>query len=193
MLDENLNFNCHVNSIIRNVTHKMYMLRRVSQFLTEKASLLIYKAFILPIMEYGNILYLNSSSKNLNKLQRLQNQCLKISLNLDKNTNTNMVHKMSNLNYLSERRSLQLIKHMFIRTKNQKFIETANLDRAQTRSCTVPKLHIPKFRSSLAKKSLVYHGSITWNNLNQNIKKITFKKQFNSKIKAIFREKIKNY
>ena len=63
MLDENLNFNCHVNSIIRNVTHKMNMLRRVSQFLTEKASLLIYKAFILPIMEYSNILYLNSSSK----------------------------------------------------------------------------------------------------------------------------------
>ena len=183
-LDENLTYNSHINRLIRNVSHKMYMLRRVSHLVTEKACILIYKSFILPHLEYGNILYINNTDKNLSKLQRLQNHCLKICMNLDNLTPTNLVHKKAKLNLLKDRRNAQLAKHMFLRTKNEKFIERNNPNVRQTRSMTVPKLYVPGFKNSISKKSVIYHGSIYWNKLNYNLKQIELKKVFDCKIKS---------
>ena len=52
-------------------------------------------------------------------MQRLQNQCLKICLNIDNRHSTNDVNKRSKLNLLKDRREIQLLKTMYLRTKNQ--------------------------------------------------------------------------
>ena len=193
-LDKNLNYFLHLNQLIRKVSHKMYQLKRVHSFLTEKSSLMIYKSFILPHLEYGNILYQNSNSKLLGKMQRLQNQCLKICLNLDKrHSDTNDVHKRSKLNLLKDRREIQLLKIMYLSSKKSKYLEIFNDDRLRTRIMSVPKFKYPTDRNNLAKKSIIYTGSIFWNEYNSNVKKITDKDTFNSKMKCILKEKLQNY
>ena len=59
-LDENLNFIQHINNMKKNVCHKIYILRRFSKYMTDAIRLLIYKSHILPIIEYGDIIYMKS-------------------------------------------------------------------------------------------------------------------------------------
>ena len=191
-LDQKLNFNTHINTMIRNVSHKMYLLRRTNNYLTEKSSLMVYKLFILPLMEYGNILYMKSCNKLLDKLQRIQNQCLNICLNQDIRSSTAEIHKKANLNYLNERRQKQLLKTMYSRSKNSKYQDENNYN-VKTRSNTVSKLHVPKFKNAQAKKSILFHGSSTWNDLPYNLKKIEVKNLFSYKIDKLYKDKIKEY
>ena len=192
ILDSVLSHNQHTNIIIRNTCHKIFQLRRINPYLNEKTSLMIYKSFILPIIEYGNVIYRTANKKNLEKIQRVQNQALKLCLNLDKDTPTALVHKAANLNTLEERREKATIKFMLTHTKMKKFLDQNDYN-INRRSTTVPKLNIPSYKSTLAKKAISYSGSKLWNNLKYEIKEITDKKKFGSKIASIYRNKIKNY
>ena len=191
-LDSTLSYGQHINTVIRNTSYKLFQLKRINPYLTEPVSLMIYKAYILPIIEYGNIIYTTTTKKNLEKIQRLQNQCLKTCLNLNKDTPTSQVHKIANLNTLEERRQKAIVKFMFMRSKKEKFIDK-NTYNILTRSKSVPKLAVPEYKSAIAKKSIKYFGSILWNTQNQDLKEILDKKKFNSKISTIYKNKIKNY
>ena len=47
-----------------------------------RSSLAIFKTMILPYLDYGDILFSTANRQKLDKLQRLQNKCLKICLNV---------------------------------------------------------------------------------------------------------------
>ncbi len=190
-LDECLNYNNYIKKILSSVAHKMYLMKRVKQYLTEKSCLLIYKSFILPIIEYGNVLYRNTNKSNLCKLQRIQNHCIKVCLNLDPRSDTKVIHEKAKLNFLEDRREKQILKLMFERTKEDIYLEKPNEEQRQTRSMSAPKLKFPKFKNNQAKKAVIYEGSILWNNLPNIIKKSETKKLFNSRIDSHFKKKLR--
>ena len=80
-LDRNLNFQQYVREVFNLVSHKIYMLSRIRQFINKDVSLLIYKTKILPYLDYGDILYDGADSKSLVRLQKLQNRALRVCLN----------------------------------------------------------------------------------------------------------------
>ena len=88
------------------------MLKRIRKYLNVKTSVLIYKSFILPILEYGSILYMNASKSHLDRLQTLQNYALKCCLDVNKRTHTSIIHKKNKFNYLEESRKAQLLKNV---------------------------------------------------------------------------------
>ena len=63
ILDPHLTFNKHLNNIIKITAHKINLLAKVRQYLTDTASITIYKTMILPYFNYGDILFLNSPKK----------------------------------------------------------------------------------------------------------------------------------
>ena len=56
ILDDQLNFNKHVNEMIKIVSHKLYLLSRIRIYLNKKASNIIFKTMVLSIMENGDII-----------------------------------------------------------------------------------------------------------------------------------------
>ena len=60
-LDMNFNFNKHLQNCLRIASHKAYLLSKVHSYITTEAALRIYKTMILPVIEYGDILYDNSN------------------------------------------------------------------------------------------------------------------------------------
>ena len=192
MLDENLNFNSHINMLKKIVSHKIFLLNRYSKFLTTQTRLIIYKSYILPLIEYGDILYIKASNKNLDKIQKLQNHALKLCHNLDIRTSTNHIHKISNLNILSERRDQHLLNYLFDRSQMTKFIEKTKPG-VQTRSITSKKLAVSNFKIKLAQKAISHHGSILWNNQVYSIKSIRSKMKYKNKLKSIYKNKLKEY
>ena len=187
-LDEFLTYNKHINQVIRNANHKLYLLKRVRQYLTEKTSIMVYKSYILPLLEYGSVLYMASNKNHLARLQVIQNHALKTCLEVNKRTSTELIHKLCNINYLEDRRDIMLLKLMFLRSVEDRFLDK-NMDGPTTRSKSVKKLAVPHFLSSASQKSVAYRGSNAWNNLDIKIKKIENKPLFHSTMKKILKEK----
>ena len=78
ILDTSLSFNLQIQLTTNKVSHKLYVLSKIRQFLTEKSAILIYKTMILPYFDYGDIVYMLSSKNELNKLEILQERCINI-------------------------------------------------------------------------------------------------------------------
>ena len=77
-LDPSLTFDKHVSKTIGRVSGKLKQLQKMRYFLNTKASTLVYKNMILPILEYGDIFLSAATKLNRQQLQTLQNRALRI-------------------------------------------------------------------------------------------------------------------
>ena len=76
-LDMNLNFKKHLEICIRSASYKAMLLSKVRKYITKDAAIRIHKTMILPLIDYGDVLYDGSNQKLLKKIQTLQNRCLR--------------------------------------------------------------------------------------------------------------------
>ena len=73
VLDFKLDFNIHTEQKIKKSNKIIGLIRRLSVSLPRKALLAIYKAFVRPHLDYGDILYDKPDNQNFeNKLEKLQ-------------------------------------------------------------------------------------------------------------------------
>ena len=80
VLNSKLNFNTHVAQKIKKCNKLIGLMKRLSINLPRNALLTIYKSFVRPHLDYGNILYDNPNNKNFqSKLEKGKyNACLAV-------------------------------------------------------------------------------------------------------------------
>ena len=72
VLDSKLNFNTHVAQKIKKCNKLIGLMKRLSINLLRNALLTIYKSFVRPHLDYGDILYDNPNNENFqSKLEKL--------------------------------------------------------------------------------------------------------------------------
>ena len=177
ILDSHLTFIKHLNNIIKITAHKINLLSKVRQYLTEFASITIYKTMILPYFDFGDILFINSSKKQLNKLDHLQKRAIKICLKLGQNTLEEMLLRDAKVAKLNDRREAHLLNYMY---KKKDCIELLDIKNVNTRARAAPlfKTIIPKCEKY--KHSVFYYGAIKWNSLPVKIRNIGTYNSFKS-------------
>ena len=80
-IDTQLNFQHHNKILTRNVNFKVTHFKRIRRFITMKATVLIYKYTILPVLEYADFI-VDQGIAYINKaLQKVQHFCLLINNN----------------------------------------------------------------------------------------------------------------
>ena len=73
MLDEKLNFSEHINEKLKKATKSINLLRKLNLSLPRSALLIIYKSFIRPHLDYGDIVYDQPNNSSLSeKIESLQ-------------------------------------------------------------------------------------------------------------------------
>ena len=78
-LDQNLNWNNHVNKLITRLKRNMHLLRTPKHLFNKKTLKLIYHAHIQSHIDYGLILWGSMSRQdNLLCVQSVQNKCIEI-------------------------------------------------------------------------------------------------------------------
>ena len=88
-LDQNLNWNIHVNKLITRIKRNMHLLRTPKHLFNEKTLKLIYHAHIQSHIDYGLILWgTMTTQNNLLRVQSVQNKCVEI-ISRNKNTELN--------------------------------------------------------------------------------------------------------
>ena len=135
LLDATLNYNLHISSVITTVIHKTTPLSKVKRYLCDKTAQQIYKSMILPYIDYADVVFANSNVSDIEKLQRLQNRCLKICSGRDRLFDT-------------ERRK-----------------ELLNAREIRTRAHDAPLFNVTIPRCEAFKRSVGYFGSVEWKEL----------------------------
>ena len=167
VLDPTLNFTHHLDSAIRIVTHKMTLLAKLKRYLNNSVAIQIYKSMILPYLDYADVIFHNTNVSHLDKLQRLQNRCLRICSGWDRMFSTDRAHKLSNVPFLKDRRKAHVLNFMYNRKSRP---ELMNVREIRTRAHNAPMFNVTVPRCEAFKRSVGYSGSVDWNNLPPNLR-----------------------
>ena len=168
-LDPTLNFNHHISSVVRLVLYKMILLARMKKYLNNEVALLIYKSMLLPYLDYADVIFHKSNSSDLDKLQRLQNRCLRICLGHDRLFSTDRVHKLASVPFLVDRRKAHVLNFMYLRKKKTHLLNKREI---RTRAHDAPLFNVTVPRCEAFKRSVSYAGGTEWNNLDTETRNI---------------------
>ena len=109
-LTNNLSWNEHILSLIDKSSKRMFILRSYRTILPRRALIQLYKTMILPLLEYGDILYNNTTQQISQTLENIQRQAALICTGAYRHTKHNTL--LSDLSWeplANRRRFHQLI------------------------------------------------------------------------------------
>ena len=161
-LDMNLNYNKHLENCLKLVAHKAFLLNKIRMYIDVYTAITIYKTMILPILEYGDIIYDGANQKLLHDLQTFQNRILRTCVHRNRYTPIILLHQLCNLNKLKDRRKMHLDLYMFKQKGNVKIV---NSRKVRTRAHDAILYTTIKPNNEKYKRNIFYKGALSWNNL----------------------------
>ena len=162
-IDNMLTFKKHYNNTFKNVSHKLFILRKIRYMINVKAALDITKTMLCSVIDYGNIFLSSCNQADLNDMQILQNNALRCCYGVfdPRDGHILYLHKQANMKMLDIRRKKQILTCIW-RNLKKGVIEIAQPIR-QNRSAEAPNIYLPIPRTELFKKSVYYYGANLWN------------------------------
>ena len=169
VLDATLNINAQIARLNQILAPKIHSFSKMRYCMSEKTANYIYKATILPIIDYNDIIYTYMTKQQEAKLQRIQNRALRIvyrgrSLSVDE------MHTKAGIAKLALRREIHLLTLMYKRSFQEEFLDQTPRITRQGRSKT---LKVPNPKTNKLKNAPIYNGSTLWNNLPARIREAT--------------------
>lgn len=165
-LDAALNIKPQISKLNQHMASKLITFRRLTKYTSEKTAVLIYKTMLLPIMDYNDIIYGLANQQQTTKIQRVQNQALRIIFQNQKLSVKNM-HDKAKIDSLQHRREQHLLMLMRSRVTESKYVQ---LPRRVTRQNEGIILKVPQPHSNKLIQSPLYNGGTLWNKLPKAIK-----------------------
>lgn len=168
-LDVKLTFRNHLQHIMSRLNHKMILLGNIRPFIDTRTALIIYKAHLLSLVEYGAI-FIDSLPVNcLHKLQRVQNRCLRTCFLADKSTSNVTLHEKAKLLPLRLRRQEATSKFVFKKIRHSPDILCEPIRHGNRSSFKrLIKLTMPK--SNRFRNCISYAGLLAWNRLPESLR-----------------------
>ena len=186
-LDSSLTFELHASESLKMVAHKLYLLARVRKFITPEQAITIYRSKIVPYFDYGDIFLMNITAKTTQKLQKMQNQALRICIQAEGRTHVNILHNTCNVNKLDDCRRTHLLNFVYKRAQNDEYL---HVGARALRRYEAPILREIKSNNKNFERSILYQGALHWNNLNAETRAIasslSFKKGQKCSLNRIF-------
>ena len=124
---------------------------------------------LLPYLDYKDIIYQGTSTKHLNKLQKLQNRGLRICFGHRNVLSIDNMHIESNLTKLQIRRTQHVYNFMFKQKSNKHLVDIRNI-RTRAHDAILYNTVMPKCEKY--KHNIFYYGARLWNQLPVNERKI---------------------
>ena len=160
-------FHDHRTKLIQQLNLKLNYFAKIRKFHTTKTALTMYKATMLPLLDYADLVY-EQNFKYVNKqLQKIQNRALRLIYNqhlieYDNRLSTYVLHENAKMCRLKYRRGKHLLIHAYDLAS-----KPDNLDRRQlpTRAHEGKRLSIPKIGNKKFYRSIYYRAADSWNKL----------------------------
>ena len=171
-LDSSLCISPHITKLKKSLGNRVYKLSKLRKCMTRDICVNVYKVMISPIIEYCSFYTGSGQVNELSKLQRMQNQALRVccrSRLRDKSIHD--LHIECKVETLESRRAKQLLCIMWKRASKGDAVERANV---RTRGDLKLKFAIRRAKTG----SPYYRGVKLWDKLDHTIQKLPTKKRF---------------
>ena len=106
-INENLTWNAQFQFVVKKVSSHLWLLSRISSYLSLEDRLLVYNVYIRPHLDYCSMIWGNSTGYNIIKITKLQRRACKSIL---RNEYTNLEEARDRLKILSFNESVFLQK-----------------------------------------------------------------------------------
>ena len=190
IFDNNLSWRAHVTEICKKVHYSFHSLKRLQKFLPLNTKITLAQTLLLPLIDYADVCFLDASEGLVDKLERLQNLCIRFIYGLRKYDHVS--HFRAELKWLSirQRRSSHILSFLFNILKNlssppylrERFMFLFSRDR-DCRSITSLLLKTPSHSSSFYDKSFSVQAVRLWNALPPDIRATSTIGSFKRRIK----------
>ena len=107
IFDQFLNWESHINKLISSAYYRLKLSYRHAKFLSEDSKLLVVEAYILSLFNYASPVLQNLTAYTANKMQKLQNSCVRFIFGLKKFDHISDCYKKRNILKMEERRNIQ--------------------------------------------------------------------------------------
>ena len=196
--DSDFSFSKHVQNVCRSCFIQLRDFRRICQYLTHNAAILVANAFVSSRLDYCNSLFRSLSKSNLQKLQCIQNSAARIITNSSRYSHITPLMKQLHwlpVRFRSEFKTATLV-YKFLQTGTPNYF-TAQLSSYSNSYNTrhsqsgATFLTVPKFQPSIHKSakqfgfSFAFDAPTVWNSLPEDVRL--------SPNVASFRRKLKTY
>lgn len=115
-LDNKLTYKSHIDLAIkkaRKLMSVLFCLIKKNNQLKPEHKVHVYKAYIRPVLTYGEIVYHNCAKTNFSKIQVLQNKCLRMALDSPFFTKNSQLHEDAKIPTIND----------FIKKKHREFLQ----------------------------------------------------------------------
>ena len=115
-IDRLMSFQKQVDSICNRATKRLNVLRVLAKSGTDaKTMMKLYKIYVRPIIEYGSIAFMAAPNSQGSRLQKIENDAIRICLRLPKYIRNSLLHEYASLESISNRllrTNTQLVRKM---------------------------------------------------------------------------------
>ena len=132
ILDDTMSLGPNFRMVKRNVKkNKILVLSKLRKYVTERTALCVYEQAVLPYFDYSGFILTSCTMGHKNDPQSLQNNALHIVKNcyIRACIRTDRLHCECNILGLEQRRRIQLLKLMYIHSKDESNIKVCTSDK----------------------------------------------------------------
>jgi hypothetical protein len=193
LIDSCLTFDEHVNYVAKKVSKKIGYLNRISNFLTPWTKQMVYKTIISPHFEYCSSLLFNTSQKNFDVLQKLQNRGMRSILKCHPRTPREIMIKTLCWLTVKQRVAYRVLLFLYKVYKGnapnylrEQVKTNSEVHTHNTRFCN--KFHLPQQNNSKSQKSIFINGVKLFNKVPDEVKNNVCKNKFKYYISDFVKE-----
>ena len=109
ILDMNLTFNNHLQQTYNVVSHKCLLLSKLRKYIDTYTAVILYKSMILPVIEYGDIIYGGAKGKPISRLHNVQKRILRTCIYTQEYIEEEQLFLLGKTSKLESRREVKLV------------------------------------------------------------------------------------
>ena len=174
-LDKDLTYEQAVHNTYIKANKKLFTLRKIRPYISQRVSALIYKQFVLPILDYADFLFDSTVKRELDLLDKIQERALTLIGRGQVNNKT--VENTYSIESLKSRRRKHHLSLMYRISKIEAYLDTSRPE-IILRNRDKIKFVTAKTKLTKVTKSLYYRGVSLWDMLPQQVQRATTKVRF---------------
>ena len=191
IINNTLTWSDHINYISQKVSRSICLLRRLSWFLPHSLLVLFLKSYILPVFDYGDVVWASCTKKEAQQMETLLNYACRVVLHRRKHESATAARSELGMTTLTVRRKIHLDRLMYKCTHSQHPPYLASLfplpsshHQHFTRSSST--VNLPSVRSSFGKRAFSFTGASLWRTLPPAIRNADSWTNFNNSLLDYF-------
>ena len=195
IFDNDMRFKSQLNTICGQISNRLKFVSRIRHFLPKNTLNFIFKSLILPLFDYGDIIWTFTYPAHLKCLVNIQKRAARIITFSKIDESSSQLFKSLNWMPIENRMKYHSMVYIYKCLKNLTSDHTSNLfqritteNRRSARLNDDQKLIVPKIKNNFLKNTIFYSGVMLYNNLSYEIRNSSSLNCFKTKVLDLFNQ-----